>query len=38
MIRVEKRPNLTDYVGTKNGFNYYVSRIDGTIYEVKKGV
>jgi len=37
MIRTHKLPNNVDYVGTKDGFDYFVSRIDGTIYEVKRG-
>lgn len=37
MIRAHNLPKNVDYVGTKDGFDYYVSRIDGIIYEVKKG-
>ena len=38
MIRTHNLPQNVDYVGSKDGFDYYVSRTDGTIYEVKKGV
>ena len=38
MIRTEKLPKNVVFVGTDNGFDYFVSLVDGTIYEVKKGV
>jgi len=36
MIRTEKLPKNVVFVGNENGFNYFVSLIDGTIYEVKE--
>lgn len=35
MIRTEKLPKNVVFVGEENGFKYYVSLIDATIYEVK---
>ena len=35
MIRVEKRPVNTDYLGTRDGFNYYINLTNGMIYEVE---
>lgn len=36
MIRTKHLPKNVDYVGSKDGFDYYVSRIDGTVYEVER--
>jgi len=35
MIRTENLPKNVVFVGNDNGFKYYVSLIDGTIYEVR---
>ena len=37
MIRTVKLPKNVVFVGTENGFNYFVSLIDGLIYEVERG-
>lgn len=37
MIRTEKLPKNVVFVGTENGFDYFVSLVDGIIYEVKRG-
>lgn len=36
MIRTNKLPKNVVLVGIENGFKYYVSLVDGTIYEVKE--
>jgi hypothetical protein len=36
MIRTEKLPKNVVFVGNKNGFNYFVSLVNGIIYEVKE--
>jgi hypothetical protein len=35
MIRTERLPENVVFVGEENGFKYYVSLINGMIYEVK---
>ena len=36
MIRTEKLPKNVVFVGNRDGFNYFVSLVDGIIYEVKE--
>ena len=36
MVRTEKLPKNVVFVGNKDGFNYFVSLVNGIIYEVKE--
>ena len=36
MIRTNRLPENVVLIGIENGFKYYVSLVDGTIYEVKE--
>ena len=36
MVRTEKLPKNVVFVGNKDGFDYFVSLVNGIIYEVKE--
>ena len=36
MIRTVRLPKNVIFIGNRDGFNYYISLIDSTIYEVKE--
>ena len=36
MIRTEILPENVVFVGNKDGFNYFVSLVNGLVYEVKE--